>query len=264
MMETTMFTCHRFPDTRSQRGQTGVIILLIMAGMLTVGLSLATRTTEEVLVTEQSKESTRIFNAAEAGIEEALSSDLNVLTDGTIPGIEGVDVSYTVNKVNRLETQLFEGVTVSADVTGVTTGQELRVDWSTITDCASDEPASLILTILSDEGGLTKSRYIPLAACDNSDGFTLASTINENNMRRRYDVPLVTGDFMVRVKPIYNNTQVRIAGKGFDLPVQYFSVRSQAQSTIGNETRSVEVNRTLSAAPSVMDYVLYSGSTLVK
>jgi hypothetical protein len=259
-----MFTLKHNLNVVSQRGQAGVIILLIMAGMLTVGLSLATRTTEEVLSTEQSKESTRVFNAAEAGIEAALSSDLNVITGGEITAIEGVNVEYTVSKVNNLDTQLFEGVTVSVDLTGVTTGQQLRVDWSEVTDCGTDDPASLLLTILYDDAGITRARYLPLASCDRSDGFTLASTINENNLHRRYDVPLQTGDIMVRIKPVYNNTQIRVVGNGFDLPVQYFSVRSEADSEIGNETRVVEVNRTLSAAPSVLDYALYSGTTIIK
>jgi hypothetical protein len=248
----------------NQRGQAGVIILLIMAVMLTVGLSLATRTTEEIFVSDQQKESTRVFNAAEAGIEEALSGDLTAITGGEVDTIEGVDVDYTVTQVNRLETILFEGVSVTVDVTGTTTGQTLRVDWSAEADCDTQEPASLLLSIFYDDAGTTRTRYLPLAACDNADGFTIASSINDNGMRFRYDVPLLTGDFLIRVKPIYNDTKVRIAGNGFDLPVQYFSVRSEAQSQTGTAARVIEVNRTLSAAPSVMDYALYSGSTIIK
>lgn len=247
-----------------ERGQVGVIILLIMAALLTIGLSLATRTTDEIFVTEQRTQSTRVFNAAEAGIEQALSSDLTAITSGSFTSGDGMEVTYSVSQVRQLETLLFEGVSVSVDVTGATDGQELRVDWSQSDSCTNDDPASLVVSIYYDDTGTTRVRHLGLGACDRSDGFTTAQTINDNGLRRRYDVALQTGDFLVRIRPVYNNTQVRVSGNGFDLPVQYFAIRSQATNPDGNEVRTVEVNRTLSAAPSIMDYALYSGTTIIK
>src|SRR3989344_6964006 len=97
----------------SQSGQVGVIILLIMVVLLTLGVSLASRSSQQVYLSTQQAESTRVFNAAEAGIESALSASLEFqgqTMDGTLDDFSGtgIDVNYSVTKVNQLETRLFE------------------------------------------------------------------------------------------------------------------------------------------------------------
>lgn len=267
-------TFFRFTDgsLQSQAGQVGLVILLIMSGMLAVALSLAARTTQELVLTEQEKDSVRVFNAAEEGVERALSTDLNFSGESTGDiefGVEGIDesvfanVAYSITKKNNLETVFFEGVSLAVDVTGVTTGQSLKIEWSREDNCSTDDPASLIIAIFSVSGGATQVRYEGIGACDRSDGFTLASSIN-NGYRREYNLPLLTNDFLVRIRAVYNDTYGRVTGVGLTLPVQYYAIRSQAYSTTGNETRVVEVNRTLNTAPSIFDYAVYSGTTLVK
>ena len=51
---------------------------------------------------------------------------------------------------------------------------------------------------------------------------------------------------------------------GWSMPVQYYRIRSEGDSGVGDEVKVVEVTRTLSSAPGIMDYVLYSGGSLVK
>ena len=78
-----------------------------MAGMLTIGLSLASRTTQELFLSGQEADSARVFNAAEVGIEEALSQDLDFTGEtysAEIGSVENVDVNYTIGKVNSLKT----------------------------------------------------------------------------------------------------------------------------------------------------------------
>lgn len=249
-----------------QAGQVGVIILLTMAGMLTIGLSLASRTTQEIFLSGQEADSARVFNAAEVGIEEALSQDLDFTGEtysADIGTVENVDVSYSIDKVNSLETRLFEGVSVALNVEGVTTGQGLQIDWS-LEDSCSEDLASLIALIYFDDSGTTRVRYQTMAACDNSDGFELASSINQDGYRRRYTLPLQTNDFLVRIKPIYADTHIRVTGDGVTLPVQHYTIRSEAKNTQGDEARAVEVQRTLSTAPSMFDYALFSGNTIIK
>ena len=55
-----------------------------------------------------------------------------------------------------------------------------------------------------------------------------------------------------------------MSGDGWALPVQAYNIRSEAKNDLGNETRAVEVNKTLDAAPAIMDYALFSGTTIVK
>ena len=250
-----------------ESGQVGVIVLLTMTGMLAMGLSLASRTTQEALLSGKEAESTRVFNAAEQGIEEALSGDLEFLGDtytGTVESVTGVGVDYTIEKMNMLETRLFEGVSVGVDVTGVSDGDNLQIDWSKLTDCDTQTPASLIVSVYYDDSGTTRVRHEALGACDKGDGFDLASVIDENGYKRRFDLPLQTDDFLVRVKAVYNDAHIKVSSSDFTMPVQYYAIRSTAANEESNETRIVEVNRTLKSAPSILDYAVYSGDSLSK
>jgi hypothetical protein len=72
-------------------------------------------------------------------------------------------------------------------------------------------------------------------------------------------------DYFLRVKAVYNDANIRVTSVSPEtLPIQGFAIRSVATSTLGNENRNVEVNRTLPSAPSVMDYALISGTSLAK
>ena len=64
--------------------------------MLTVGLSLAANTSSDLIISQQEEESNRVFNAAEAGIEKALSEDLifsEETQSGVLDSIDDVDVN---------------------------------------------------------------------------------------------------------------------------------------------------------------------------
>lgn len=244
----------------NQAGQVGVIVLLIMVGLLTIGLSLAARTTQESFLSGKEAETARVFNAAEQGVETALSGEL---TGGEIE-LNGITVDYTVEEVNRLQTRLFEAIPVSVDVTGCETGDQLRIDWSQVDDCDNEDPASLVASVFQDNGGSTVVRHLALGACDRGDGFLLANSINDQGYRRRYDLALETGDFLVRIKPVYNDAEVNVYSSDFELPIQSYEVRSEAEGQETDETRIVEVNSSRLTAPSILDYAVYSGSTLAK
>jgi Tfp pilus assembly protein PilX len=62
-----------------QTGQMGLVVLLILVVMSTVGVSVATRSVSELRLSRQEQESTKALNAAEAGIEEALTQKLRRL-----------------------------------------------------------------------------------------------------------------------------------------------------------------------------------------
>jgi len=73
-----------------QSGQILLITLLVMAIAVTLALSIIGRATTDVTMSNDIEESTRAFNAAEAGIEEALRTGQNV----DLKVLSGNDVSY--------------------------------------------------------------------------------------------------------------------------------------------------------------------------
>lgn len=259
-------------NLRHQSGQVGVAILLTMTVLLTMGLSIASRSTEDLFLSEQQSESARVFNAAEAGVEDALAANFDFegqSRTGSVTTITDTTVDYSVTKQNVLETRLFEGVTVKVDVddsgagTGLTTNSNILLQWSKESDCATQDPASLIVSVFYNDAGTVRARYYAYGACDHSDGFTLGTSSSDGYFRQ-VNMPLLAGDLFVRIKTVYNDTHIRVSGVGWTLPVQAYNIRSEAKNVLGNETRAVEVNKTLDAAPSVMDYALFSGTTIVK
>lgn len=251
----------------AQSGQIGVVILLIMVVILTVGLTVATRTTQETFLSTQSAESARVFNAAEAGIEQALSTDITTLTQdtttGTVTTVDDTTVNYSITQVAGLQTQVFKGMSVALNVQGVTTGNGVRIQWSRV-DCSAN-PASFLASIYSVNAGVTSVRYRMLGNCARGDGFEQSTALSSGNPYRfEFTLPLQTNDTLVRLQPIYNDTFINVTGSGWTLPTQYYRIRSEAINELGSESRVVEVNRTLPTAPSVMDYALYSGATLVQ
>ncbi len=56
-----------------QKGQALLIILLVMAVILTIALSIASRSVTDISISKQEDDASRAFSAAEAGIEQALN-----------------------------------------------------------------------------------------------------------------------------------------------------------------------------------------------
>jgi len=258
----------------SQSGQVAIVILLIMVVLLTVGLSLASRTTQDLFLSQQESESARVFNAAEVGVDEALSQDFDYIAkNGANPitptTVQDVTVNTTINPNDELETQIVEGAAVHVDLGGYG-GTTMNVDWSrdSITNC--DEQASLLISVYYQDGVDTKVVHEAIgpdrtaAGCtDYDDEFTTVST-SQAPYKFSTDIAMPATPLeplFARVRAIYNDTSVRISGTaGF--PTQFFIIRSEANTDVGEESRTVEVGRTLSGAPSFMDYSLYSGANI--
>lgn len=58
----------------SQRGQVALLVLLVLTVALTIGLSIISRTVSEIRIAGDTERSTQAYAAAEAGIEQALST----------------------------------------------------------------------------------------------------------------------------------------------------------------------------------------------
>ncbi len=66
-------TYHRNMSLKNEKGQILLIVILVMIIALTVGLSIASRTITNIRIARQNEESQRAFQAAEAGVDQALN-----------------------------------------------------------------------------------------------------------------------------------------------------------------------------------------------
>lgn len=259
---------------KSQSGQVGVLVLLISAVMLTIGITTVSRSVQEAALSQQKEDTARVFSAAETGVEQALTVPLDfqgeqmTLTATPIPGANAtIDVSIRKNRA--LETRLPQGMTGEVqlqDASGNPTVTSLNIDWSKTANCNESGTATLLLTIYSRSapgGQINRVRHLATAACDRGDGVPVAGA-GSAPYTRSYTVPVLINDVFMRIKPAYQDTQLRVSGSGGTLPVQGVDVRSEAQSTLGQETRIVQVNRTNPVAPSIFDFTVMSGTTIVK
>jgi len=251
----------------AKRGQIGIVVLLLTVVLLTIGLSIASRSITDVRLSRQEEESSRAFNAAEAGIEEALRKNLSSIVASGSCGVGcgtgsvmlgGITANYKVTEENTLETQIDEGETVEVNVTGLGNGNSLNIDWAK-TACPS--AASIVVAIYN--GNSKTVRRTPYQGCPHGDSFAVSSP-GSGGFQFHKVVDLTNSDQYIRIRAVYTGTQLRVTGAGGTvLPVQFWRIRSDARTT-GGETRSVEVTQTPPAPPSIFDFVIFSGSGLTK
>jgi hypothetical protein len=264
MMLTPSNPVHR----SAERGQAALVILLLMVVLLTIGISIASRSITDLRLSRQEEDSNRALNAAEAGIETALSQDFNfsgTTYQGSVSVDPAVSVNYTIQKVGAWETRLFKGISAQVDLSGSQTGNNVVIRWGKETNC-NQSPASLMIRIFRNTGTTTKVRTkLAYAPCStHNDRFTVVSTDPSGELFRQVTIPLQSGDTFMRVKPLYNDTYLSVTGSGWTLPTQQYQVKSVAGTTQGDETRAVQVNRTRAVVPSIFDYAVFSGTTIVK
>jgi hypothetical protein len=251
-----------------QRGQVGIILLLIVVVISTLGISVVSRTTTDVNLSKSAEEANKALDAAESGVEQALSNpevfqDSNLFT-GSLTPAENINVDYTVDKLRILDAVVDEGYSAGVDVTGAPVGGTLKIQWARETACSAN-PASLVVTIYSASTSPPFRRFFE-GACTHTpdDGFTLVSTAGSGGYFRTVSIALQTTDTLVRIRPVYNDTALQVSGGGWNLPVQLYKVKSTAQNSINKETKAVEVDRGLKMPPSIFDYTLFSGNRITQ
>lgn len=249
----------------TQSGQVGIAVLLIMVVLSTIGISIATRSSQDIQSSRQNQEASQTFTAAESALENVLSQGQDYLQEnqsGQFTGVENATVDYTIEQNESVNTELLQGAVAEIDVTTSQNGDTVRIEWSETTDCTK-EPASLAVTVMNDNGGTSVARNYTFAICDRGDGFSLVSTPG-TTFQRRVDLVLQTGDKYIRVVAVYNDTHLAVNGVGWTLPTQEFIINSVAKNDLGRETKAIEVQRSLDYAPSIFDFSLVSGTSILK
>lgn len=238
----------------SEVGQAGLIVMLVMVVLLTLGISIASRSTMDVIQSNQEAETSRVFDAAEAGIETALNTT-TLSAGGDTFDQGGLSVEYTVDEIRSLEVVLDESQVVGVDIDGF--DGDVKIEWSKSSDCVSDNPASLVMSVF-DADTDTVRRYA-YEGCDHDDGF-LTPDLSAGDPYSYETTITVSDEHLIRIRPLYNETWIRVTGDG--LPVQYHQIFSKASSENSGETRAILVDRTKPTAPTIFDYVLFSGGSI--
>lgn len=274
-------------------GQALIILLLVMVIGLTIGLSVATRSTTDIRIATQHAFSQKAFSAAEAGIEDALRRDLGKVAQGSgkLTSSLGSDASFEVKVKAQGGTRSFvvDKPIVQDDVAQIILAPpqtpsptDLNVYWVSKSDSSESSPrASLEITEVYLEGGEYKiNKYAFNPNCAGSSdtgevnnfmsGYSCSDTDN-NIGGRNFDlgvrIPLSASPKvpqLLRIRPLYNKTSVAVDAYpgNTTLPIQSYLIESTGIS--GDVSRKLQVSRSLEALPSIFDYAIYSGTSLTK
>ncbi len=267
-----------------EQGQVLLITLLVLAVATTIALSLIGRATLDLSMSNQLEESTRAFDAAEAGIEQALKSgsgtggstvlspginyEVNVNFIGGTPGVYLVahatpkDVTETVWLVNHLA----DG---TLDETPVYTSPTINVCWSQGTT-----PAALVAAIFYKEGTdqsyqVARVAVDPLNRANNFDtsGITTngcglsyyQKTINFAAAPLNLTLAGATRDTLLalRIRPMYADATIAVDGGVIAIPRQGNVIESTGSTDTGI-SRKVVVYQQYRSALTVFDSVIHS------
>lgn len=254
-------------------GQAVLLILLVVVVALGLGLSIISQSTTDIRISQQEQESARAFNAAEAGIEDALKQITTVALDAPQTlNVGNIPVEYTVTGRDFLEAQFKENEsaqlildgnvnTLTIEWVDEASGEENPNNCTGVSAASGQTAASLLISVVDNN---YQVRRYGLNACSlsASNGLTNVSLAGNNQYLRRYNLATSANDRLVRVRPLYNTTSLRVTASN-SLPVQAYVIDAEAQ-TPTLESKAIEVTRLEPGTPSIFDYVLFSGGGLVK
>lgn len=254
-----------------------IIVLLLTAVLLMLGLSLATRTTEEVYQSGQEADTTRVFNVAETGIEAALYQIEGGTAVGSIVAPTAPAGSFL--NVEGEQASKFEVTIPQGEVLTLKWRESTKINWEHNVSNCSGAPA-IVVTLYNVTGAVAShlaydpynyhtdckkgtnfvnapNKYSPPSLGDlgssvtlvfSSFGYTAASQIH--------------GDSLLRIRPLYADAKFTIENSGATRIVS--TATDETGGGEGKETRKIEVIRTEPAAPSIFDYAVFSGGALTK
>ena len=183
--------------------------------------------------------------------------------------INGQTVGLTASSEYEVNETLYSGHVVDVVLEGQqdgggsvvlgTTLRNITISW---TDSGCVDEAAIEVTVIKENGN---TRRITADACSRVpvNNFDLPT---ENPDRETVVNVNDTGgdDKLVRIKGFYAQTIVNVVGDEDGLPAQTTIVTAKAPVGADNTTRAVSVNKVPGSLPSIFDYVVFSGTTLVK
>ena len=245
-------------------GQALLIILLVLSVALTTGLALVARTTTDISISEKETASSKAFEAAEAGIEEALKAieagqDLP-LPFTLEPGGEEAEVSVTQDPAGEVtKRQIFPGQATTFWLNKIILNGEdfpaggISYSGNTLTFCWTGAE-NIEAAVYYQEGVNYKvNRYYLAGETMDCQGLEKGATIDS----------LPTGANFVNVR-FYStdpSRQLMVTIKDA-LPKQGTTVEAEAK--VGDVVRKISVFQGWPQVPSFFDFAVLSAGSLTK
>lgn len=245
-------------------GQVALIMVLIMTVISAVAISLASRSTVETRVQQMETENTQAMLAAQAGLEQSVSTGVPVT--GTL--VQGQDYKVTVDTEGTtgvLTDKLNPGETVEINLDGVVTLTGVRVYWR-----PADVSTTPSIFVSDIRDNLTNDYGFDTLG---ANGFTqVASGGNLNGVTFNYVIPApisvsVASTKTVRVTVLGAPAFVGVEPVGGQFPPQTKNYKSVGNVGSGDSQIKYGIEYKESATsqvPSVFDYALFSKGSIIQ
>lgn len=266
----------RLPD-----GQVVLVILLLMAVILTIGLSIASRSVTDIKISQQTQEATRALWVAQAGLEKAIKANLGTAGEemlGDIPynvsktALGGGGEFVYPGKISADDTKTFwlvgHNSSGQIDESEKYQGSKLTVYWGE----GLVTPALEITYIYKDNAGKfyfvryafdPQSRTPPTQFSSPGGGGVVAgrSFAFSGEINTPGNIP-----YLLKLKLLYNDVPAPIGLKSqndtFVFPTQGNCFEATAIIPESNITKRLNECRLWQATPQIFDYVLFSAGSL--
>lgn len=267
-----------------QKGQALLIVVLIMVIVLTVGLSVASRSITNLRITNDDENSQRAFSAAEAGVERAIKSECGNVSCSLAGNFTENNTEFTTTVTPILGTQFIvkDGVQIRqdegadillSDYSADPTQSFITNPWSgTLTvywgdgsgDCTNAAVEIRVLHGTKNNPQFDRAAYDPCNARRTENKFSVpgaAGVIGSKTFPYSASVAIDSGSpgLLMRVVPLYTNTVVGIKGCGTcaSFPVQGKQIDSTGEA--GGTVRKISFVQSYASVPSeFFQYVLMS------
>lgn len=264
---------------KNEKGQVLLITILTMVVVLTIGLSVVSRSIVQIKTAKDEADSQKAFSAAEAGIEQVLKSG-NTISNQSLGNNSSIS-NVSINAVQTSKFLLNNGAQVSqdegADVWLSTyptyanpwTGR-VRLYWGTAAGCSESAIEAIVISLQAGVYTMTHYAFDPCATRSTSSGGNNFSQPAANSsgtiagVALNYSFPMdVTNAVLIRVIPLYNSTIVGVAGFTNNTETVTQALPSQGQiitatGTSGNTQRAISYFQGYSQVPSELFYSLFS------
>lgn len=243
------------------KGQVALILVLIMTVVSSLAVSLASRSTVDTRIQESESEGIQALISAQTGLEQLILSpnpDDNTISGDTYTatrsdsGIESLDVDL-VEAGSSVEITLDP---VNDELTG------FSVYWSPSLTVLGD--SSVFISVLENSGLINDYAY----GYVDENGFIAADAGLDGYLKRTPNIPLNTNVYKIRITVLGDSASVRVVPVGAVFPSQLKIIRSIG-SVEQSDNSSVKYGlqydeSSFDTIPSVFDYALFSGGSIVQ
>ncbi|MBI4091265.1 hypothetical protein HY419_00770 [candidate division WWE3 bacterium] len=262
-------------NLKDQKGQTLIIVLLVMIMALAMGIVISERLLRSTRRSTQIDSSARALAVSEAAMERILltpNSTLESYIDNnscgsscqlTITGTDGVvanasvTLAYSGNSVSGVTVDIDKNTVYEIDLADYPDNTPVELCWDNAT--FGYNPSIYVTHVYSSTPfSVVKYAYNSASTVYSSNGFSASAP--DLTYPNCATIPGKSSQDLIRVRALYNNVRLYVVPKnGATLPIQGYLITSVG--FVNNVKRTVTAMKTKSYLPAEFDFALFNTST---